>query len=352
MTRRIKVLALQRESHVAPGVPSLSVAARVTEVLDYLDHQGLVDYTSISETDPAAVNGVRWADAVIFSKHASREALELARLARQTGTRLLYDIDDWIFSFPSYSGGARQNSKSELIRQILDLSDAVTVANRRLQEKMREHVPVSFLVPNGMWVEKYTHGLRPIESHMEREGRIVFTNADFLKLQTSKDVLLTALQVFFLKNPQFTLDFYGDPFPEIVSLPFLHFTNRMPYDMYMQSLISGRYMFSIVPLGAAEDKLAAEFNACKNPFKYLNYGAAGVPGIYSASPIYTDCVQQKQTGLLIENTLDEWLEALDAMAFDATLRARIRVQSHDDILRHHHIRFSADALMTMLTAPK
>ncbi|GAA6140484.1 glycosyltransferase [Hydrogenophaga sp. 5NK40-0174] len=346
---RLKVLALQRESHVAPGVPSLSVAARVTEVLDYLNDRGIIDYTSISEADPAAENGVRWADALVLSKHSSREALALARQARAAGKRLVYDIDDWIFSFPSYSGAAAKNDKVSLIQEILSISDSISVANRRLQEKMREYVPLSHHVPNGIWVEKYARGLRADDAAAQAKGRIVFTNADFLKLQTSKEVLLTALQVFFLQNPQFTLDFYGDPFPEIVSLPFLHFTNRMPYDMYMQSLISGDYLFSITPLGASEDTTAAEFNACKNPFKYLNYGSAGVPGIYSASPIYTDCVVHGQTGWLVENTLDQWLEALKTLAFDPAVRQRIRVQAYEDVKRQHHIKASADALMPLLT---
>lgn len=342
--RKLRVLALQRESHVAPGVPSLSVAARVTEVLDYLQHTGKIDYTSITETDAAAPAGVRWADVLILSKHSSDSALALARQGRAAGKRLVYDIDDLIFSFPEYSGGKHKKDKTEQILQIIAQCDVVTVANLRLQERIREHVDGTVFVPNGMWVEKYAeHGL-PALSEDAIPDRIVFTNADFIKLDSSKELLLTALQIFFIRHPNFVLDFYGDPFPEIVSLPFLHFTNRMPYEQYIRSLISGHYAFSITPLGASEDASAADFNACKNPFKYLNYGTAGIPGIYSASPIYTGCIQEGVTGLIVENRLDSWTTALESLAFDRPLRQRMREAAFEDIVANHHVHHSAQAL--------
>jgi len=345
MTRKLHVLALQRESLVAPGVPSLSVAARVTEVLDYLQAEGRVEYTSISENDPAANNGVAWADVLMLSKHASVAARDLIVRARQLGKRVVYDLDDWIFSFPRYSGGQLANDKSRLILDILSQCHVVTVANQRLQQKVAHLVPDTHLVPNGMWVEKYAPQGLPAWSEVADSKRIVFTNADFLKMEKSKELLLTALQVFFIRHPAFVLDFYGDPFPEIVSLPFLHFTNRMPYEQYVGALISGRYRLSITPLGADEDPEAAEFNACKNPFKFLNYGTAGVPGIYSASPIYTGCITDLGTGVLVDNTLQDWISALDRLAFDSALRQAIRTQAFEDIHTHHHIRCSARKLL-------
>lgn len=348
MPQRKRVLALQRESLVAPGVPSLSVAARITEALDYLQDAGKIDYTSISENDAAAPNGVRWADAVILSKHSSKAALDLTSEARRLNKRVIYDLDDWIFSFPRYSGGKQNNDKTALIMGILEQCHAVTVANHRLQDKLKTMLPDTHYVPNGMWVEKYVPtgmpgGVPPVGSR-----RIVFTNADFIKMEQSKELLLTALQLFFIRHPEFLMDFYGDPFPEIVSLPFLHFTNRMPYEQYIRSLISGGYLLSITPLGADEDPAAAEFNACKNPFKYLNYGTAGIPGIYSASPIYTGCIKHGETGLIVDNTLAAWTDALETLAFDDALQQRIRRTAFDDILSHHHIRHSAAALEALL----
>ncbi len=346
----MKILALQRESHVARGVPSLSVAARITEVLDYLQSIGSVTYTAISENEDFTLGGINWADVVILSKHSSPKAVELARYARKCGKRIIYDIDDWIFSFPQYSGAKSNSNKLDLIYEIIDLSDVVTVANQTLMHKVRAVLPKSLvvLVPNGMWVEKYVElGRTPdLEAY---PPRIVFANADLLKMQSAKDMLLTALQIFFMRHPEFVLDFYGDPFPEMFSLPFLHFTNRMPYEDYMRALVSGRYQFAITPLGSIEDPAAAEFNACKNPFKYMNYGAAQVPGIYSRAPIYMNCITDGETGLLINNDFQSWIDALERLAFNSHLRQSIRAAALSDVIKNHHIRSSAEELMKVLS---
>jgi len=105
---------------------------------------------------------------------------------------------------------------------------------------------------------------------------------------------------------------------------------------------------SITPLGADEDPAAAEFNACKNPFKYLNYGTAGIPGIYSASPIYTGCIRTRETGLIVDNTLESWTTALEQLAFDSAMRSRMREAAFADITENHHIRGSAVALQELL----
>lgn len=350
----MNVLALQRQSHVAQGVASLSVSARITEVLEYLQYiDSGVKFVSLSENDGLASKAIDWADALILSKHSSEEAIQLARRAKAKGVKVIYDIDDWIFSFPSYSGGSGQNKKLNNIKILIGMSDCITVANEILLRRLSGEYSNIFLVPNGMWVEKYDG--RSIERMIgmeDKRPKIVFTNADLIKMQTSKDALFTALQVFFAKNTEFVLDFFGDPFPEMSSLKFLHYTNRMPYDSYMRALVSGGYIFSISPLGAEEDIEAKEFNECKNPFKYLNYGAAKVPGIYSASSIYKKCISTGENGILVENNYKSWLQALNAMAFDHNLRDIIRKNAYDDVMKNYHIRYSASALLKILNHNK
>lgn len=342
-TQSVKVLALQRQSLVADGVPSLSVTARVTEVLDYLEYLGKVEYASISENDPCASLALVWADVLILSKHNSLAALGLAQLARSKGLRVIYDIDDWIFSFPTYSGGRAVKNPS-FAQEIIALANVVTVANAELLKRLPHVMPEAkpILMPNGMWVERYC---RPdVVTQEATAPRVLFTNADFLKVQSARDGILSALHVFFARHPGYVLDFFGDPFPEMFSLPFLHFTNRMPYENYMHAIVAGNYQFSITPLGAEEDKESADFNTCKNPFKYINYGTARIPGIYSKADIYNTCIQHGQTGLLVGNDFEKWLDILELMACDFDLRERIRRQAYNDVMENFHVRKSAEVL--------
>ncbi len=300
---------------------------------------------SVSENDESVERAIVWADIIVLSKHRTSRALELAKLAKNLGKRLIYDIDDWIFSFPSYSGG-RSNIAENRTLEIISLCDIITIANSELMNRVRSLIPKSILVflPNGMWVERYVATSGIVSSDLENFGRIIFTNADFLKVEESRDAILSALNVFFIRHPDYVLDFFGDPFPEMFSLPFLHFTNRMPYQDYMRAIVAGKYMFAICPLGADEDVSSKEFNACKNPFKYINYGVAKIPGIYSAADIYKKCISNMETGILVENTFESWLSAMETFATNEELRNRIRVAAHKDVVKNFHVRTGASIL--------
>ncbi len=342
-----KVVVLQRESHVAVGVFSLSVSARITEVLDYLRDTHQVEYIVVSENDVFAVNAINWGDILILSKHSSTCSLELMLKAKMMGVLIIYDIDDWIFSFPKYSAGDGQSGNRENMRRMIELADYVTVANETIYSEILKQRDDAVLIPNGMYVEKYVKTNSFIGSEEYFPPRVVFTNADLLKLENSKETFVNVLHEFFHKHPDYVMDFYGDPFPEMFSMSFLHFSNRMSYQDYMVSLINGKYHFSITPLGGLEDADSWFFNSCKNPFKYLNYGAACVPGIYSLSPIYENNVKNFETGLLVENSKESWLDSLELMAGDEAMRHKIRKNAFQDIVDNHHIKYSAEKLLSL-----
>ncbi len=348
----LRVLIMSRESLVAPGAVSLSVSARIKEVLDYLSYTSGLDCISLFESDSLISKAIAWADIVVLNKHRSENSLESVRLARSLGKILIYDIDDWIFSFPVSSGGYDETNRNYAM-EIIKLCDCVTVSNDNILQRLQGIIPNSklILVPNGIWVERYSESIDfdGKKNHSDSR-RIVFTNADFLKVQESKDDILSALNVFFLRHPEYGLDFYGDPFPEMHSLPFLHFTNRMPYQEYIHSIIAGNYMFAITPLGGVEDVNETSFNVCKNPFKYINYGLAHIPGIYSCASIYKDCVQHEITGLLVENTYKSWLDAMEKFAIDWSLRDRVSNAAFADVARRYHISLPAQIFSRILEA--
>ena len=287
-------------------------------------------------------------DAVYLNKHSSYEAFLLVEYAKKIKRRVIYDIDDWIFKFPEYSSGKGLQKNKNFIMEMIGLADVVSVANEAIFEKINKIISNAVLVPNGMWVEKYSKSIKLTKDYSTKNFRVIFTNADFIKLKKSKSSLLTSLQAYFGKNRAASMDFYGDIFPEIFTLPFINYTNRLDYENYMKLISNKSYTFSISPLGGIEDKENYEFNTCKNPFKYLNYGVASIPGVYSNTPIYSKLVVNRENGLLIENTYDSWLNAMDLMTYDKNLRNKIIANSYNDVLENHHIKSSAKIMYELL----
>jgi hypothetical protein len=230
------------------------------------------------------------------------------------------------------------------LAEMLNLMDAVTVANAALQEEITPLRGDCVLVPNGIYAEKYP---KPV---MEESSppRCVFTNADYLKLNAFRYDFIRVLQDFHQRHPEVGLDFYGDPFPELAELPFIHYTRRIPYREFIGCLAKNGYCFAVAPLGGHEDEENLRFNRCKNPFKFLNYGIAGIPAVYSDCEIYRECIEDGETGLLADNDRDSWLEAMEALFVDLRLRARIRSNSYLEIREKYAIRKSALAFSQLL----
>ncbi len=92
---------------------------------------------------------------------------------------------------------------------------------------------------------------------------------------------------------------------------------RHDYGAYARDLAAWRPDVLIAPLDASR------FSASKIPIKFLESAAAGAAGIYSSVPPYTHHVRDGETGLLVENREEAWVEALERLYADPGLRRRI-----------------------------
>lgn len=340
----LTVIVLQRCSHVSATPFSRSVHARVTEALDWLAARKDLSWQSADERS-ATPEDLHGFDALILNKHVSPESLSLAQAARQRGMTVIYDLDDWMLGFPDYSGaGVDENRKAVFLRH-LETATHVTVANPRLLELMKPLCRNPVLVPNGFNVDKYG----PTYPAPQHSKRIVFSNADEVKLRRFKGEFFDVLSRFFERHPDMEMDFFGDPFKEINQFPFINYQGSLGYSEHKHRLAAGEYAFAIVPLSGDEDPEDLAFNGCKNPFKYLEYGGLAIPGIFSHSPIFEDVVKPDLTGCLVMNTEQAWEDALERMTVDYKFRHQLALNAHHDVCKFHHISTAAKQLFAILT---
>lgn len=113
-------------------------------------------------------------------------------------------------------------------------------------------------------------------------------------------------------------------------------------------LMQGDYSVGIVPLGGEEDPADLEFNSCKSPFKYLEYGGLKIAGIYSKSPIHTDVVEDRYNGLLVDNTFDAWSAALEELTNNKKLHTSIIENAQRDVKENHSVSKAAKQWMNVI----
>jgi glycosyltransferase involved in cell wall biosynthesis len=78
-------------------------------------------------------------------------------------------------------------------------------------------------------------------------------------------------------------------------------------------------------------------NRAKTNNKYREYGACGIPGIYSDMPPYRGSVEAGVTGLLADSSAEAWLSAILSLAHRPEERRRIAAQAEQDVRNKYSV---------------
>uniref|UniRef100_Q01R67 Glycosyl transferase, group 1 n=1 Tax=Solibacter usitatus (strain Ellin6076) TaxID=234267 RepID=Q01R67_SOLUE len=78
-------------------------------------------------------------------------------------------------------------------------------------------------------------------------------------------------------------------------------------------------------------------NRAKTNNKYREYGACGIPGVYSDIPPYRDSVEPGITGLLVDASAEAWLSAILLLASRPDERMRISTQAEHDVRNKYSV---------------
>ena len=115
------------------------------------------------------------------------------------------------------------------------------------------------------------------------------------------------------------------------------------YEAYVAKVLSRGWAMAIAPL------MDSPFENCKTNLKFREYGAFGVPGVYSAVPLYSTCVESGHTGLLTENSDSSWAQAIEWLVADPQLRTTIARNARAYVESHHAQPLAAEQLRAHLT---
>jgi glycosyltransferase involved in cell wall biosynthesis len=91
-----------------------------------------------------------------------------------------------------------------------------------------------------------------------------------------------------------------------------------------------------------------EFTGAKSDLKYLDYGALGVPGVFSDVRPYRETVRHGETGLLAANDPKAWADALERIVSDAPFRRRLAGNAAAEVVGTRMLRTNARAWRTAI----
>ncbi len=340
-----KILVVQRISLSNNNLESRSIGARFLPFISNLHKDKKINFSIKFEKDIIKKDIIE-SDVVLFCKHTSDKGVEILEQANNFSKLTIYDLDDWIFDIPSYSLTSLTNSEISNANKMLTESKLVTVSNELIRNKVIKYNKNCFILGTG-----FDHILTNInpDNHVEsKRPSIIYSNTDGVKLINKRKEFFSAIADFLSINKDVEMHFWGDRFRELNLFPRVVVHKFEPNLIYKKTLAKTGYWFGLVPLGGKEDNEELFFNSCKSPVKYIDYASLCIPGIYSNSPIYSSVIKNKITGLIVENTYDEWLAHMNLLLDKSELRNKIRCAAYHDAIENYSIDRVSERFMQII----
>ena len=309
---------------VLPAViPSAKIG--VINPLNELKRKGFCEFRVLLEShinrfwgnDGALQRLLQSYDVIIMCRNQSALALNIAIEARRQWIPLIYDIDDNFFDIGLTSAIGRYHRdplRLYQLEEIVKYSSKVRVYAKPMLPHM-QRLEARYTLVDSYFDKRLVKGVR----RQRHKGvvRIAYptsrTNDDLAEI-----FVQAALKLF---------EKYGDKVE-------IHFWSNVPgplrrfkgvkqhkpianYETFIDSFYKMGFDIGLAPLKNTV------FHRSKTNNKYREYSGCGVAGVYSNVDVYSDCVEHEQNGLLVENTPEQWFEALDRLVSDPALRKEL-----------------------------
>ncbi len=253
-------------------------------------------------------------DAVVMCRAVSKVAYEIALDIVKSGSKLIYELDDNFFSIPTETVIGRWHRHPINIFyhiKIMQLASCVRVYSDLLYER----------------VSKYNANVMRVNAYFDAElinskGNVSYPSSNMLRIlyATSRndDYLKSIFEPAIIKvlseRDNVELHIWGANENKISHPRIKYYEFESSYELYIKKIMSLDYTIALAPM------INDDFYNSKTNNKYREYGGMRIAGVYSNVPLYSSCVKNEITGLLVNNDEAEWVSAISKLLDNKCLR--------------------------------
>jgi 2-polyprenyl-3-methyl-5-hydroxy-6-metoxy-1,4-benzoquinol methylase/glycosyltransferase involved in cell wall biosynthesis len=303
-------------------------------------HNGAVRYRLLGEHRP---EDLVWGDVFVFERMGGTHTLRMINLLKQYGKRVVFEIDDLLTELPDFLAHHRGSPETQLsLRNAITQADLVTTTTPRLAARLATLNPQVVCVPNcikDMPPARAAHG-----NALAPKVTLIIASSDTVLV----DYLIAPLKHIQAK--------YGDQIKVVVVGPIdkalkkggIQFERApiLTYPKFVELLQTLVNPIGLIPLDNSI------FSSCKSPIKYFDYASASIPAICSNVPPYSDYVVHEQTGLLVENTNEAWISAIESLIQSTGTRQALAQAARAYVIATHLADQAGDAWQTAIQTLK
>ncbi len=321
---------------VQATVPSTEIS--IIRPFSYLERQQKVTWKLVKEASFQA-ELLEQKDIVIFHRNCHPNCRAIIDKVMAAGIPFVYEIDDNYFELPESLPIGRYMRNPyvvETLEKILCSASIVKVGSPELIPFITKYNQNIIFHPYAVDLS-ILDGVSPRQNNQFTIG-YAGTIHHYQDFKFIGEAILRIAQEF----PQVCWEFIGCIPEELQQLPNHTFTPFIPdYTQFLQNLFWRNWQIGLCPI------LDLPHNRCKTDNKLREYGACQIAGVYSKIPPYSDVVKQQETGLLVDNTEEEWHEAIKLLITYSDLRIQITDQARKWVENERSIPVVAEGWMRL-----
>ena len=272
--------------------------------------------------------GIRLADLILIQRlFPSPETQPVLDMIFASGKSVLYDLDDLLLDVPAsnpYAEVARRAAPN--ILDVISRADTVTVSTEELRSAILPYHSRVSILPNVLDESQWP----PVAGTPDRASSVVIGFSGTPTHQADLALVEKALERIARKyGKRVSFIFMGCATDRLLRLPGASVMNFVEYKAYLRALQEAKIDIALAPLADTR------FNRCKSNIKWLEYSAAGIVGVYSDLPPYSNCITSGETGLLTGATTANWFDAIDDLVAHPGKRRRIAAAARQKVLTEY-----------------
>jgi glycosyltransferase involved in cell wall biosynthesis len=324
----------------AARIPSVELGAIIP--LSHLQKQGFCELNYKDET-LLSLADIVWCDVLFIVRGATALSLGAAASAKRLQRKVLGYWDDDLLSIPSYSLAFDYFSRPETrenMSRLFKITDFFFSPSAKLAAKL------SAIHRSDVQVLPVVSGAEKLKPPSRKKNDVPIVGyaggPDHIRLLNSflGPVLKSAAD----NDINFNIHIVGTK-PNFVD----KLKDRVKYTSYIANYYDYLDLASRLnwDIGLAP-QAASEFTTYKFYNKLLEYTSIGCAGIYSKLEPYTNVIQDGITGLLADNEVEAWRDAIVRLLKDSELRYKILSNAYELVQTSHNREVVAEKYATAL----
>lgn len=322
-------------------IPSLiaSCQINVLKPLNRLAEKGKVDFLWKLETK-ANVSDIAWCDVVIFCRNTEPAYGHLLNAAICAGKPVIFDLDDnfWDIPYDTDPELARYHRLPPRLAQLekyLSFSSLVRVYSPVLADRVSAFSKKIKMLKSGFDFSLVSAKVPKKTGNTS----IVYATSRIVDDQYH-EFLSGIIRVLDVYQDKVTLTICGCKPRELAGRRGVNLIPLYPdYDKFLMDFHAQGFDIGLAPLPNTI------FHRSKNNTKFRDYGACRVAGVYSNIDVYSSCIEDGRTGILVENTPEGWFEGVSRLIENPALTENIKEAAYKRIYDNYRQELVEDEWM-------